>query len=69
MVHGDLKPDNVLLTKHFVVYVSDLKCPIRLPRVLRTPRAADAALLLQRWVRRDLSNFDYLMALNRLAGG
>jgi serine/threonine protein kinase len=66
LAHGALRPESILVTKHSWLYISELQLRV-------VPRSLDGAsalptLLLQRWCARELSNFDYLMALNRLAG-
>ena len=66
IVHGRLSTSNLMLTGNHWLYVTSLHCPATLPRPLSPTSTTESALL--RWVRGDLSNYDYLMELNRLAG-
>ena len=66
IVHGRLSTSNLMLTGNNWLYLTSLQCPASLPRPLSSTSATESALL--RWVRGDLSNYDYLMELNRLAG-
>ena len=67
LAHGALTPDRVLLSAHNWLYIDDFQCPLWPQRPLSS-LADDVGALTARWVDRDLSNFDYLLALNRLAG-
>ena len=66
IVHGRLNTSNLMLTGNHWLYVTSLHCPASLPRPLSPASTVESALL--RWVRGDLSNYEYLMELNRLAG-
>ena len=66
IVHGRLSTSSLMLTGNHWLYVTSLHCPATLPRPLSSTSTTESALL--RWVRGDLSNYDYLMELNRLAG-
>ena len=72
LIHGNLKVDNVLMTDKLWVILSSFK----LPREICYLSSEDAknlhldgkqGTIFSLWYHRKISNFDYLMALNRLA--
>jgi len=66
VVHGRLSTSSLMLTGNHWLYLTSLHCPATLARPLSSTSNIESALL--RWVRGDLSNYEYLMELNRLAG-
>lgn len=60
---GNICPKSLLITDELWLYLS---CLDPVPRSLDQPSRAETAM--SRWVRGDMTNFDYLLELNRLAG-
>ncbi len=63
-MHGDLRPSTVLLSPECWVRLG----PVAPPLPPGPPRGVPQAPLTERWVAGEVSNFQYLMALNAAAG-
>jgi hypothetical protein len=71
LCHGNLKPEVIVIDDdNCWIEVDCLRCPVALRRDLPSlqTKAMQRADLLARWRLRQLSNFDYILALNALAG-
>ncbi|RIB14108.1 hypothetical protein C2G38_1973800 [Gigaspora rosea] len=65
VIHGGLKPSNILVDENLWVTLTGFECSI--PRIENIPEIQDDSLTIK-WVHGNISNFDYIMALNHLAG-
>lgn len=66
LAHGELHPESILVSDELWIYLSGFQCSSIARPPLPPPDPLESAMF--QWVRGELSNFDYLMELNRLAG-
>ncbi|KAI7849268.1 hypothetical protein BDC45DRAFT_280949 [Circinella umbellata] len=63
VIHGSLKASNILVDENLWTQLGGMECSMDLEDL-----AIEEEPLVMQWVRGDISNFSYLMALNHLAG-
>jgi len=79
VVHGGLKLSNILVDENLWIKLTGFECAAPLNSTGRTgkdhqslstriPRALSDESLTMKWVRGEISNFSYIMALNHFAG-
>ncbi|KAI9270674.1 hypothetical protein BDA99DRAFT_326484 [Phascolomyces articulosus] len=79
VIHGSLKASNILVDENLWTQLGGMECSMdfedldvqRLVDEMQSPKltkAIEEEPLVMRWVRGDISNYSYLMALNHLAG-
>ncbi|KAG2178007.1 hypothetical protein INT43_003260 [Umbelopsis isabellina] len=73
-VHGALRASNIFIDENFWVQLSGIEFSINNRELMEAsihsniPKHIQEESLVMRWVRGDISNYTYLMALNHLAG-
>ncbi|KAI8142155.1 hypothetical protein BJV82DRAFT_516979 [Fennellomyces sp. T-0311] len=68
IVHGSLKASNILVDENLWTQLAGMECSMDLDDIGKCRYGIEEEPLVMRWVRGDISNFTYLMALNHLAG-
>ncbi|CAG8532136.1 3372_t:CDS:10, partial [Gigaspora margarita] len=81
VIHGGLKPSNILVDENLWVTLTGFECSIPTENIQdknqymsndfaleNIPKEVQDDSLTMKWVHGNISNFDYIMALNHLAG-